>query len=268
MSGDKNLADTGIDFSADDLMPPQMPPMPLPPGGEAQVGPPGGAAEVGPPGGEAEVGPPGGAAEVGPPGGEAEADPAGGEPDVGLEQLKAIVMALQDELEKKTAEAADKHDAFMRAVAETENVRRRAEKEKDETAKYAISKFTKDILSVGDNFQRAISAVPPEAAASDPALKNFLDGVILAERDFRSALEKNGVRIIDPAGQPFNPHHHQAVMEKEDASVPNSTVLQVFQTGYLIDDRCLRPAMVVVSRGGPKANKPPEPEVPPQKNNS
>ncbi len=231
MSGEKTQAETGIDFSADDL----MPPMPLPPGG---------AAEVGLPGGEPEFGPPGGGLGI------------------GVEQFKAIVTALQDELEKKTAEAADKHDAFMRAVAETENVRRRLEKEKDETAKYAISKFTKDILSVGDNFQRAISAVPPEAAASDPALKNFLDGVILAERDFRSALEKNGVRIIDPAGQPFNPHHHQAVMEKEDPSVPNSTVLQVFQTGYLIDDRCLRPAMVVVSRGGPKAAKAPETKAP------
>ena len=242
MSGEKQQTDTGIDFSADDL----MPPMPLPPAGAAKVGPPAGAAEVGPPAGEAE------------------ADPAGGEPEIGAEQIKAIVQALQDELEKKTAEVAEKHDAFVRAVAETENVRRRFEKEKEETAKYAISKFTKDILSVGDNFQRAISAVPPEAAANDPALKNFLDGVILAERDFRSALEKNGVRTIDPAGQPFNPHHHQAVMEKEDASVPNGTVLQVFQTGYLIDDRCLRPAMVVVSRGGPKASKIPETETPAQ----
>lgn len=235
MSGEKQQTVTGIDFSADDLMPPLMPPMPSPPGGGPEIGPPGGAAEVGPP---------------------------GGEPEIGVEQLKAIVQALQDELEKKTAEAAQKHDAFVRASAETENVRRRLEKEKEETAKYAISKFTKDILSVGDNFQRAISAVPPEAAASDPALKNFLDGVILAERDFRSALEKNGVRIIDPAGQAFNPHHHQAVMEKEDASVPNGTVLQVFQTGYLIDDRCLRPAMVVVSRGGPKLSKAPEAEAP------
>ncbi len=227
MSGEKNQADTGIDFSADDL----MPPMPSPPGGEPEFGPP------------------------------------GGEPEIGAEQFKAIVQALQDELEKKTIEAAEKHDAFVRAVAETENVRRRFEKEKEETAKYAISKFTKDILSVGDNFQRAISAVPPEAAAADPALKNFLDGVVLAERDFRSALEKNGVRIIDPAGQPFNPHHHQAVMEKEDASVPNGTVLQVFQTGYLIDDRCLRPAMVVVSRGGPKLGKAPDTELPPQAQN-
>jgi hypothetical protein len=96
MSGEKTQAETGIDFSADDL----MPPMPSPPGGEAVVGPP------------------------------------GGEAGIGVEQFKAIVEALQDELEKKTAEAADKHDAFMRAVAETENVRRRFEKEKDETAKY------------------------------------------------------------------------------------------------------------------------------------
>ncbi len=214
MSGEKTEADTGIDFSADDL----MPPMPSPPGGE---------------------------------------------PEVGFDQLKAIVEALQIELDKAAAETAEKHDAFVRAVAETENVRRRLEREKEETAKYAISKFTKDILSVGDNFQRAISAVTAEAAAADPALKSFLQGVILAERDFQNALERNGVRTIDPAGQPFNPHHHQAVMEKEDASVPNGTVLQVFQTGYLIDDRCLRPAMVVVSRGGPKATKSPETEVPP-----
>ena len=104
--------------------------------------------------------------------------------------VQGHVAALQVELDKKTAEAAEKHDAFVRAVAETENVRRRLEKEKEETAKYAISKFTKDILSVGDNFQRAISAVPAEAAAADPALKNFLDGVILAERDFRSRSRK------------------------------------------------------------------------------
>jgi molecular chaperone GrpE len=172
---------------------------------------------------------------------------------IGPEQLRAMITALQAELDKKTEEAGQKHDAYLRAVAETENVRRRMEKEKEETARYAISKFAKDILSVGDNFQRAIAAVPPEAVAADPALKTLVEGVTLAERDFRSALERHGVRTIEPAGQPFNPHQHQAVMEKEDASVPAGTVLQVFQTGYLIDDRCLRPAMVVVSRGGPKA---------------
>ena len=181
--------------------------------------------------------------------------PPAADGEIGASQLKDMIAALQVELDKKTAEVAAKHDLHIRAVAETENVRRRMDKEKDETAKYAISKFAKDILSVGDNFQRAIAAVPAEAAEADPALKNFLDGVILAERDFKTALEKNGVRVIDPAGQPFNPHHHQAVMEQENAEVPSGTVLQVFQSGYLIDDRCLRPAMVVVSRGGPKAGK-------------
>lgn len=176
--------------------------------------------------------------------------------EVSVEQLKAMIAALQGDLDKKSAEIAAKQDQYLRAVAETENVRRRLEKEKEDIAKYAISKFAKDILTVGDNFQRAIAAVPKDAVETDPALKTLLDGVILAERDYKTALERHGVRIIDPAGQPFNPHHHQAVMEQENASVPAGTVLQVYQVGYMIDDRNLRPAMVVVSRGGPKVAKP------------
>ena len=181
---------------------------------------------------------------------------------VSAEQLKAMIAALQGELEKKTTELAGKQDQYLRAVAETENVRRRLEKEKEETAKYAISKFAKDILSVGDNFQRAIAAVPKDALESDPALRTLLDGVILAERDYRSILERHGIVVDDPVGQSFNPHHHQAVMQQENADVPAGTVLQVFQVGYLIEDRCLRPAMVAVSTGGPKAAKPEAPEAP------
>jgi molecular chaperone GrpE len=175
--------------------------------------------------------------------------------EVSVEQLKAMIAALQTDLEKKSADVAAKQDQFLRAVAETENVRRRLEREKEETAKYAITRFAKDILSVGDNFQRAIAAVPKDAVETDPALKSLLDGVTLAERDFKSALERHGVRTIDPAGKPFDPHHHQAVMEQEDTNVPAGTVLQVYQVGYMIDDRNLRPAMVVVSRGGPKSAK-------------
>ena len=183
---------------------------------------------------------------------------AGVEPEIGTAQLKEVIAALQANLDAKTAAVAEKHDQLLRAVAETDNVRRRFEKDKEETAKYAISKFAKDILSVGDNFQRAIAAVPKDAIETDPALKNLLDGVVLAERDFRTALERHGVTAIDPAGLPFNPHHHQAVMEQENADVANGTVLQVYEVGYLIDDRCLRPAMVVVSRGGGKAGKAPD----------
>jgi molecular chaperone GrpE len=179
---------------------------------------------------------------------------------VSPEQLKAMIAALQSELEKKSAELAAKQDLYLRAVAETENVRRRLEKEKEETAKYAVSKFAKDILSVGDNFQRAIAAVPKDAIETDPALRTLLDGVILAERDYRGVLERHGIIVIDPVGQPFDPHQQQAVMEQENADVPAGTVLQVFQVGYMIEDRCLRPAMVVVSKGGPKAAKPEAPE--------
>ena len=161
--------------------------------------------------------------------------------EVSVEQLKAMIAALQTDLEKKSADVAAKQDQFLRAVAETENVRRRLEREKEETAKYAITRFAKDILSVGDNFQRAIAAVPKDAVEADPALKTLLDGVTLAERDYKSALERHGVRAIDPAGKPFDPHHHQAVMEQEDTSVPAGTVLQVYQVGYMIDDRNLRP---------------------------
>ena len=176
--------------------------------------------------------------------------------DIGVEQLKAVIAALQGDLEKKTAELAAKHDVYLRAVAETENVRRRLEKEKEEIAKYAIAKFAKDMLSVGDNFQRAIAAVPKDAVETDPALKTLLDGVVLAERDYRGALERHGIEMLDPVGQPFNPHHHQAVMQQENPDVPAGTVLQVYQVGYLLEDRCLRPAMVVVSKGGPKSAKP------------
>lgn len=185
--------------------------------------------------------------------GPAPSEGAGGE--ISAAQLKEIVQVLQSELDAKTEALAQKHDQFVRAAAETENVRRRLEKEKQETARYAITKFAKDVLSIGDNFQRAISAVPKDAVETDPALKSLLDGVVLAERDFRSVLERHGVIMVDATGQPFDPHQHQAVMEQENASVPTGTVLQVFQVGYMIDDRCLRPAMVVVSRGGPKAEK-------------
>ncbi|AGK59826.1 heat shock protein GrpE [Hyphomicrobium denitrificans 1NES1] len=189
--------------------------------------------------------------------------PAPVEGEVTPEQLKAMVAALQGEIDKKSTELAAKQDLYLRAVAETENVRRRLEKEKEETAKYAITKFAKDMLTVGDNFQRAIAAVPKDALETDAALRTLLDGVVLAERDYRGALERHGIVVDNPIGQPFNPHHHQAVMEQESADVPAGTVLQVFQVGYLIEDRCLRPAMVVVSKGGPKVAKQDAPEPPP-----
>ncbi len=147
---------------------------------------------------------------------------------------------------------ADLTDRLLRSHAEIDNIRKRAEREKTDMAKYAISKFAGDVVTVGDNFGRAVAALPAGAAEQDPALKSLLDGVQMMEREFLNVLERHGVKRIDPTGQPFNPHFHQAVMEQPNTEVPNGTVLQVFQVGYTIEDRVLRPAMVVVSKGGPK----------------
>jgi molecular chaperone GrpE len=164
--------------------------------------------------------------------------------------------ALEAKVAAQDAQIKDLTDRLLRAHAEMDNIRKRTEREKADTIKYAITKFANDIVGMGDNFQRAISAVPAGAADADPALKSLLDGVMLTEREFLSVLERHGVKRIDPLGESFNPNVHQAVMEQPNADVPAGTVLQVFQPGYVIEDRILRPAMVVVSKGGFKPMKP------------
>ena len=176
---------------------------------------------------------------------------APGEPDIPASQLKDIIAILQTDLETLKSEK-------IRLLADMDNLRKRTERERAETAKYAVTKFAQDVVGVVDNFERAASTVPAEAAEKDPALKSFLGGVLLAEREFLAVLERHGVTRVEAQGLPFNPHLHQAVMEREDASVPPGTVLQVFQPGFMIEDRCLRPAMVVVSTGGQKVGKPAE----------
>ncbi len=190
----------------------------------------------------------------------ATAGPAGGQGAAGGEGERTV----HDVIAALQAEVADFKDKWIRAHAEIDNVRKRLEREKEETAKYAITKLARDIVNVGDNFQRAISAVPPHAAEQDAALKSFLEGVVMTERELLNVLERYGIKRIHPANEPFNPHMHQAVMEMERADVTAGTVVQVFQAGYMIEDRVLRPAMVAVAKGGPKAAAPqPAPGAPP-----
>jgi molecular chaperone GrpE len=157
-----------------------------------------------------------------------------------------------EEVARLKAEAAELKDRLLRAHAEMDNVRKRLEKEKADLARFAITKFARDVVGIGDNVQRAIDAVPHKAAEQDPALKSFLDGITMIERELLSVLERHGVKRLDPKGEPFNPHFHQAVMEMPVADVPSGTITQVFQAGYTIEDRVLRPAMVVVAKGGMK----------------
>jgi molecular chaperone GrpE len=147
-------------------------------------------------------------------------------------------------------------DRLLRAHADMENLRKRTERDKEDTAKYAITKFAREVLSIGDNLQRAIAAVPAGAADADPALKALVDGVSMTDREFLNILERNGVKRVVPEGQPFNPHQHQAMVEVENREVAPGTVIQVYQPGYVLEDRVLRPAMVVVAKGGAKPGKP------------
>lgn len=164
---------------------------------------------------------------------------------------------LRSEVATLKEQIGDLTNRLLRAHADMENFRKRTEREKTETAKYAITKFARDTVEVADNFERALSAVPAEAIARNDQLKALLEGVSMTEREFINVLERHGVKRVAPKGESFNPHLHQAVMERHDTSVANGTVVEVFQAGYVIEDRCLRPAMVVVARGGPKS--PPKP---------
>jgi len=156
-------------------------------------------------------------------------------------------------LEALQAEVRDLKDQVLRAYAEMDNVRKRGERERLDTQKYAVSKFAKDMLSVADNLERALAAVPTDT--SDPVLKGLLDGVTVTERGLAGVLERHGIKRIAAEGAAFDPHQHQAVMEHQDASVPNGTVVRVFEAGYTIEDRVLRPASVVVAKGGPKVDR-------------
>lgn len=147
------------------------------------------------------------------------------------------------------AEINDLRDKLLRAVAESENVRRRAEKEKTDAANYAVTTFARDMLAVGDNLHRALEALPNDAELSDN-VKNSIDGVRMTDRELHNIFERHGIKKIDPKGELFDHNLHQAMFEAPTED-PNGTIIQVMQVGYKIKDRLLRPAMVGVSKGGP-----------------
>jgi molecular chaperone GrpE len=156
-------------------------------------------------------------------------------------------------------EIASLKDRLLRALAEMENLRRRTEREVADARLYGITQFARDVVTVADNMERALQALDAEIREkAEPGVKALLDGVELTERELIKALEKHGVQKLDPMGQKFDPHRHQAMFEVPDPSVPAGTVVQVVQSGYSIGERVLRPAMVGIAKGGPKAPPPGE----------
>ena len=152
-------------------------------------------------------------------------------------------------------ETAELRDRLLRSLAEMENMRRRTEREVADARAYGISAFARDLLAIADNMRRALDAFGAEPhEAADAGTKALLEGVELTERELLKVLEKHGVRKLDAEGTKFDPYRHQAMYEVPDESVPAGTVVQVVQPGYAIGERVLRPALVAISKGGPKTS--------------
>lgn len=174
-----------------------------------------------------------------------------------------IAGAAADRIAALEAENADLKDRMLRLAADMENLRRRTEREIKDARLYAVTGFAREMLSVMDNLRRTLAAVPADARETgDAGLAALLDGVELTERGMLATLEKFGVRKLEPEGQRFDPNFHQAMFEIPNPDIANNTVVQVVQDGYAIGERVLRPAMVGVSKGGPKVGAEPKPAEP------
>ncbi len=176
-----------------------------------------------------------------------------GQAEAGAEDPAARVAALESEL-------AEHKDRLLRALAETENVRRRGERERDDASRYAIAGFAKDLVNVADNLRRALESVDAAARAGNDKLNTLCEGVELTERELLAAFGRHGIEKIEPVDVPFDYERHEAIVELPNTGKPQGTVVQLFQAGYLLRDRLLRPARVAVAKGsegpgGPAAHK-------------
>jgi molecular chaperone GrpE len=157
--------------------------------------------------------------------------------------------------------AADFKDKLLRTLADMENLRKRTEREVADARQYAITGFARDVLQVADNMHRALDHIGEELRGSaDAKVKSLVEGLDLTERELAKTLEKNGVKMFSPLGEKFDPNLHQAMFEMPDSGHPNGSVAQVIQAGYKIGDRVLRPALVAVAKGAPKAAEAPKPD--------
>ncbi|MEZ5914431.1 MAG: nucleotide exchange factor GrpE [Parvularculaceae bacterium] len=156
----------------------------------------------------------------------------------------------EDARDDAAAEIAELNERILRLAAELENTRRRAEKEKSDAGRYAIAAFARDLLNVADTFERALDNAPgAEPDTSAEAVSGFVTGVRMTERALAAAMERHGVRRVDPKGEKFDPNLHQAVAQAPAPGVPAGCVAETAQVGFMIGDRVLRAAMVIVSTG-------------------
>jgi len=153
------------------------------------------------------------------------------------------------ELQLAQAEVADLKDKLLRAMAELENVRRRAERDKTDARKFAVTEFARDVLSVPDNLQRALDAAPESGQDDGSPIAKFVEGVQLTERELLSVLERHGISRINPVDEKLDPNRHQAMVQVDHPEAAAGTIIDVMQVGYVLNDRLLRPALVAVAKG-------------------
>ena len=140
-------------------------------------------------------------------------------------------------------------DQGLRALAEADNVRKRALKDREDATKYAISNFARDLLDYTDNFKRAIDSIPEDLKSTgDDRITNLLTGLEAMQRQLLQTFEKNGIKKIEPRDEPFNPHFHEVMFEIPGTGKPAGTIIQLVDAGYVLHDRLLRPARVGVAK--------------------
>jgi molecular chaperone GrpE len=167
---------------------------------------------------------------------------------IGAEQLMQAASARIAQLE---VEAAEFRDRWMRAEAETQNVRNRTRREVDETRQFAVQAFARDVVEAAENLKRGLDSIPPQATGEPEIVGRLRDGFAGVERSFVGLLERNGIRREDPVGALFDPNLHQAMAEQESTEHPPGTVLQAWSGAWTLNGRLLRPAMVVVAKAAP-----------------
>ena len=175
-----------------------------------------------------------------------------GAPDAAAAAAAPEAATPDGQIQKLEAELTELRDRNLRALADAENTRRRAQREVSDARKYGASGIVQDLLNVSDNLRRALESVPAEARDRDEQLKTLITGVEMVEKDLLAAFEKHGIKKIEPLGEPFNHDFHQAMYEVENSDKPPGTVVEMLQPGYVMHDRLLRPAMVAVAKGKPE----------------
>lgn len=196
------------------------------------------------------------AAEEGPLAPEPEPHPGDGKEEESGADSKAETEEPSGEIQTLRAELEKTRDQMLRAMAEAENARKRAAREKEDSTKYAISGFARDLLDVADNMRRALDAAPEETGEQ---VQGLIQGVEATEREMLKIFEKHGIRKIEPMGEIFDPNYHEVMFETPGTGQPPGTIIQVLETGYVLNGRLLRPARVGVAKDDGE-NAPPSSE--------